>query len=109
MEGLSAVFTNATKVQVGDEATLMVRKIGFVLSRTASLIKSAGVIQGDFDKANGCMTNIATSDITEDVVTFLNASIDAYSVGEYQSLGYYLGAIGNKYCFTSQPTFSITF
>jgi len=50
------------------------------------------------------MQSIQEEQITEDVLTFANSAFDAYSVGQYKSLGYYIGAIGAKYCPLSKKT-----
>jgi len=44
------------------------------------------------------MQSIEAAQITPEVMTFIDSAIDAYSVGQYKSLGYYIGAIGAKYC-----------
>lgn len=104
--GLSKVYAGKTTIASAGDASFFLHQLAFVFNYAGNQMqKDAGLFQGhDLTQYTSCLKGIQAAEITPDMYTYINASIQAFSIGEFKSIGMYV-AHATQIC-QHTPTFA---
>jgi len=93
--GLAKTFGTKSAITTTAEAAFFLHQVAFVLNHAGDQMqKDAGLFQGvDLTQYTSCLKNIQASSVTPDMLTYIDASFQAYSISEFKSVGLYLGTV----------------
>lgn len=96
--GINAIYAQG-KPATDDEAVFAFHKLGFLYNLAGSSLQQNGLYTNvDFTASNTCLQSISASQLTNEMMTYVNASYDAFTNGDYKSVGQYIGAVAAYYC-----------
>jgi hypothetical protein len=105
--GLTKAFTGKTTIASASDAAFFLHQLAFVFNYAGNQMqKDAGLFQGrDLTQYTACLKNIQAAQISTDMYTYINASIQAFTIAEYSSIGMYVAA-STQLCQHAPTTFA---
>jgi len=105
--GLAKTYGTKQSITTQADAAFFLHQAAFVLNHAGNQMqKDAGLFQGeDLTQYTSCLKGIQASSVTPDMLTYINASIQAYTISEFKSVGLYLGTVA-QLCNKNPTTFS---
>jgi len=95
--GFSKLFQN--EVATSSDAELFLHKVALVFRVAAIQMQSAGIFKdADLRIYTQCIKSIQGEQVSDEMMTYIQAAFDAFNGQQYQSSGLYLGMIASRMC-----------